>query len=73
MACVQNVEDAVGHHHFLAALARLRYRFFQLGLGHYTKAGFGAATNGVFQFDWRDGRGAQLTHYHTSGGVGQEA
>ncbi|MNI51571.1 hypothetical protein D3C73_1063020 [compost metagenome] len=49
---MQNVEDAVGHHHFFTALTGLRHGCFQLGLGHYAKAGFGPAAYRVFQLDW---------------------
>ena len=48
---MQNVEDAVGHHHFFAALTRLRDGMLQLRFGHHAKTGFGAATHRVFQLD----------------------
>jgi bifunctional ADP-heptose synthase (sugar kinase/adenylyltransferase) len=34
-----NLEDAVGHHHFLAALTRGRYRLFEFRFAHHAEAG----------------------------------
>ena len=51
MARVQNVEHAVGHHHFLATLTRGSDRYFQLIFTHHAKTGFGPATHRVFQLD----------------------
>ena len=61
---MQNVEHAVGHHHFLAALARLLDRDFKLRFVHDAEALFRTRMNGVFQLDRTDGRSAQLADHN---------
>ena len=52
---MQDVEHAVGHHHFLTALAGAGYGLFQLRLAHHAKASVGPTAHGVFQFNRGNG------------------
>ena len=70
---MQNVEDAVGHDHFLAALARGRYRLFEFRFAHHAEAGLSPPANRIFQFDRRNGGGSQLTDHHARRGVSEIA
>ena len=70
---MQNVEDAVGHHHFLAALARRRNRLFELLFAHHAKAGLSPAADRVFQLDRGNGGCTQLTDHHARRGVSEIA
>ncbi|VTT28957.1 Uncharacterised protein [Klebsiella pneumoniae] len=70
---MQNVEHAVGHHHFLAALARLGDFSNQLCFIHHAKAGFRARMNGVLQLNRGNRRGPQFTDHHARRGIRQEA
>ena len=70
---MQNVEDAVGHHHFLAALARRRNRLFEFFFAHHAKAGLSPAADRVFQLDRGNGGCTQLTDHHARRGVSEIA
>ena len=55
VARVQNVEHAVGHHHFFTTLARGGNGHLQLVFGHDAKTGIRTTAHRVFQLDWRNG------------------
>ena len=55
VASVQNVEHAVGHHHFFTTLARGGDGYLQLVFGHDAKTGICTTAHRVFQLDWRNG------------------
>ena len=73
MTRVQNVEDAIGHHHFFATLTRRGDRLFQLFFAHHAKTGIGTSAHRVFQLDWRNGGSPQLADHHTGRGVSEIA